>query len=34
MWRAFGFAEALMRGQRGRWDILKTVVNDKIREVV
>jgi pyruvate dehydrogenase (quinone) len=34
MKQAFGFAEALARGQRDRWDIIKTVLKDKIREVV
>jgi pyruvate dehydrogenase (quinone) len=34
MKQAFGFAEALVRGQRDRWDIIKTVLKDKIREVV
>ena len=34
MKQAFGFAEALVRGQRDRWDIIKTVMKDKIREVV
>ena len=28
------FAESLIRGQRGGWDIFKTVLKDKIREVV
>jgi hypothetical protein len=32
--QAFGFAEALVRGQRDHWDIIKTVLKDKIREVV
>jgi pyruvate dehydrogenase (quinone) len=32
--QAVGFAEALARGQRDRWDIIKTVLKDKIREVV
>jgi pyruvate dehydrogenase (quinone) len=34
MKQAFHFAESLMRGQRDAWGILKTVVKDKIREVV
>lgn len=32
--QAWHFAKALARGQRDRWDIIKTVVEDKIREVV
>ncbi|HUY31151.1 MAG TPA: thiamine pyrophosphate-dependent enzyme [Pirellulales bacterium] len=34
MKQAIGFAEALVRGQRDRWDIIKTVLKNKIREVV
>jgi hypothetical protein len=34
MEQAMHFAEALLRGQKGRWDILKHVVKEKIREVV
>ncbi len=32
--QAWHFAEALLRGQKDRWQILKTVVEDKVREVV
>jgi pyruvate dehydrogenase (quinone) len=32
--QALHFAEALLRGQRDRWEIIKTVVENKIREVV
>jgi len=32
--QALHFAEALVRGQPDRWEILKTVVKDTIREVV
>jgi pyruvate dehydrogenase (quinone) len=32
--QALHFAEALIRGQRDRWDILKTVLENKVREVV
>jgi pyruvate dehydrogenase (quinone) len=32
--QAWQFAKALARGQKDRWDILKTVVENKIREVV
>ena len=32
--QAWHFAEALARGQKGRWEIIKTVVENKIREVV
>ena len=28
------FAKALAKGQKDRWDIIKTVVENKIREVV
>jgi hypothetical protein len=28
------FAEALARGQKDRWEIIKTVAEDKVREVV
>jgi thiamine pyrophosphate-dependent acetolactate synthase large subunit-like protein len=34
MEQAWHFAEALARGQKGGWDILKHVVKEKIREVV
>jgi len=32
MKQAFGFADALVGGERDRWDIIKTVLKDKIRE--
>jgi pyruvate dehydrogenase (quinone) len=32
--QAFHFAEALLRGEKERWDIIKTVAENKIREVV
>jgi pyruvate dehydrogenase (quinone) len=32
--QAWQFAKALARGQKDRWDIIKTVVEDKVREVV
>jgi hypothetical protein len=32
--QALRFAEALARGERDRWKIIKTVLKDKIREVV
>jgi pyruvate dehydrogenase (quinone) len=32
--QAVHFAEALARGQKDRWDIIKTVAEDKVREVV
>lgn len=32
--QAWHFAKALARGQKDRWDIMKTVVENKIREVV
>lgn len=32
--QAWQFAKALVRGQEDRWDIIKTVVENKIREVV
>jgi pyruvate dehydrogenase (quinone) len=32
--QAIKFAEALLRGQKAGWDIIKTVVEDKVREVV
>jgi len=34
MSQALHFAEALARGQKDRWDIIKTVIKDKVREVV
>ncbi len=32
--QALHFAKALMRGERDRWEIIKTVLKDKVREVV
>jgi pyruvate dehydrogenase (quinone) len=32
--QAIKFGEALLRGQKDRWDIIKTVAEDKIREVI
>ncbi len=32
--QALKFAEALARGEKDRWDIIKTVVKDQIREVI
>jgi pyruvate dehydrogenase (quinone) len=32
--QALGFATSLARGQQDRWDIIKTVIADKVREVV
>ena len=32
--QALKFAEALIKGQRKRFDIIKTVIEDKVREVV
>ena len=32
--QALHFAEALARGERDRWEIIKTVLEDKVREVV
>jgi hypothetical protein len=32
--QAMHFAEALARGQKDRWDIIRTVAEDKVREVV
>jgi len=32
--QALHFAEALARGEKGGWEIIKTVIKDKIREVV
>src|SRR5262249_23599108 len=32
--QAFHFAEALARGQKDRWGIIKTVLENKVREVV
>ncbi len=32
--QAIKFAEALARGEKDRWDIIKTVLEDKVREVI
>jgi pyruvate dehydrogenase (quinone) len=32
--QAIHFAEAIAKGQKDRWDIIKTVMEDKVREVV
>jgi len=32
--QAVKFGEALLRGQKDRWEIIKTVAKDKIREVI
>ena len=32
--QAVHFAEAIACGQKDRWEIIKTVVEDKLREVV
>jgi pyruvate dehydrogenase (quinone) len=34
MKQALKFAEALVRGEKDRWTIIKTVIEDKIREVI
>jgi pyruvate dehydrogenase (quinone) len=34
MKQAIKFGEALLRGQKDRWDIIKSVAKDKIREVI
>ena len=34
MKQALKFAEALLRGEKDRWKIIKTVLEDKIREVI
>jgi hypothetical protein len=34
MKEALRFAKALARGEKGRWDIIKTVVEDRAHEVV
>ena len=34
MEQAWHFAESLVRGEKYRWEIIKTVLEDKIREVV
>jgi hypothetical protein len=32
--QAAKFAEALLRGEKDRWNIIKAVLEDKVREVV
>ena len=32
--QAVNFAKALVRGEKDRWEILKTVVENKVREVI
>jgi len=32
--QALKFSEALVRGQKHAWEIIKTVMEDKVREVV
>jgi len=32
--QAINFAKALARGEKDRWDIIKTVAEDKVREVI
>ena len=32
--QALHFAEALARGEKDRWEIIKTVLKDKVREVI
>jgi hypothetical protein len=32
--QAIKFGEALIRGEKHRWDIIKDVIKDKVREVV
>jgi len=34
MQQALHFTEALARGEHNRWDIIKTVIEDKVREVI
>ncbi|MCA1816424.1 MAG: pyruvate oxidase [Acidobacteria bacterium] len=34
MKQALRFAESLLRGEKGGWEIIKTVVEDKVREVI
>jgi pyruvate dehydrogenase (quinone) len=34
MKQALHFAEALLRGEKDRWEIIKTVAEDKVREVI
>ncbi|PYS45492.1 MAG: pyruvate oxidase, partial [Acidobacteria bacterium] len=34
MAQALHFAEALIKGQKDRWEIIKTVAENKIREVI
>ena len=32
--QALKFTEAMLRGDKDRWDIIKTVIKDKVREVI
>jgi hypothetical protein len=32
--QAWNFAESLLKGEKGGWKIVKTVLEDKVREVV
>jgi pyruvate dehydrogenase (quinone) len=32
--QAWHFAEALARGERDGWEVIKTVIKDKVREVI
>ncbi|MBV9209068.1 MAG: pyruvate oxidase, partial [Acidobacteria bacterium] len=32
--QALHFAEALARGEKDRWEIIKTLVKDKVREII
>ena len=32
--QALNFAKSLARGEKDRWDIIKTVLKNKIREVI
>jgi pyruvate dehydrogenase (quinone) len=32
--QAWKFTEALMKGERGGWEIFKTVLEDKVRELI
>jgi pyruvate dehydrogenase (quinone) len=32
--QAWQFAKALGRGQKDRWELIKTLVEDKVREVI
>ena len=32
--QALHFAEALVRGQKDRWGVIKTIIEDKVHEVI